>query len=261
MMKASPTSLSPNSKQQQRQSVRQSAGNYCYREINLRRYANLVQIILTPVSTKMKNALNVLRELKEALNQLKRDEGCRVVLLSSTGSSFCQGIDVHALIHSNMEKRRKSAQELAQALKEFLKALAHFTKPLAAAVHGPAVGLGVTMLPFFDMASELLYCCRKLTATEAHRAGLVTRILWPDRFQEELIPTLCTIAAQSAQAMEGSKLLLRDSLRSNLDAALEAESALLVQHWCSSECQNAYRALLEAEGVGIQKQRTEPVAQ
>jgi enoyl-CoA hydratase/carnithine racemase len=32
-----------------------------------------------------------------------------------------------------------------------LKALAHFSKPLAAAVHGPAVGLGVTMLPFFDM--------------------------------------------------------------------------------------------------------------
>jgi hypothetical protein len=59
VMRSSPSSAtsSPNSKQ--RQSVRQSAGSYCYREINLRRYDNLVQVILTPVSTKMKNALNV----------------------------------------------------------------------------------------------------------------------------------------------------------------------------------------------------------
>lgn len=35
--------------------------------------------------------------------------------------------------------------------REFLKSLALFSKPLVAGVHGAAVGLGVTMLPFFDM--------------------------------------------------------------------------------------------------------------
>jgi hypothetical protein len=35
--------------------------------------------------------------------------------------------------------------------REFLKSLALFNKPLVAGVHGAAVGLGVTMLPFFDM--------------------------------------------------------------------------------------------------------------
>jgi enoyl-CoA hydratase/carnithine racemase len=62
-------------------------------------------------------SLQVLRELKDALIQLKRDEGCRVVLLSSTGPSFCQGIDVHSLIHANPDKRKRAAQELSQALK------------------------------------------------------------------------------------------------------------------------------------------------
>jgi 1,4-dihydroxy-2-naphthoyl-CoA synthase len=35
--------------------------------------------------------------------------------------------------------------------REFVKSLALFSKPLVAGVHGAAVGLGVTMLPFFDM--------------------------------------------------------------------------------------------------------------
>lgn len=61
--------------------------------------------------------LQVLRELREVLSQLKRDEGCRVVLLTSAGSSFCQGIDFHSLLHTNADKRRTAAQDLAQALK------------------------------------------------------------------------------------------------------------------------------------------------
>ncbi|KAK7791469.1 hypothetical protein R5R35_002389 [Gryllus longicercus] len=221
----------------QRSSVRQNAGAYHYKDISLRRYDNLVQVILTPQSTKMKNALNlqVLRELKDALSHLKKDETCRAVLLTSTGSSFCQGIDFYGLLHTNAERRKSAAQELAQALKEFMKSLALFSKPIVAGVHGAAVGLGVTMLPFFDMVfasdkatfytpyaklgqvpegaailtlphmfgnavtSELLFGCRKLTASEALHFGLVTRILWPDRFQEELIPVIRSMATQSAQ--------------------------------------------------------------
>jgi hypothetical protein len=37
------------------------------------------------------------------------------------------------------------------AFREFVKSLALFSKPLVAGVQGAAVGLGVTMLPFFDM--------------------------------------------------------------------------------------------------------------
>lgn len=279
----------------QRSSVRQNAGTYHYKDISLRRYDNLVQVILTPQSTKMKNALNlqVLRELKDALHQLKKDESCRAVLLTSTGSSFCQGVDFHSLLHTNAEKRKTAAQELAQALKEFLKILALFNKPIVAGVHGAAVGLGVTMLPFFDMVfasdkatfytpyaklgqvpegaailtlphmfgnavtSELLFGCRKLTASEALHFGLVTRILWPDRFQEELIPVIRSMANQSSQSMEATKALLRHSLRTKLDAALESETHLLVQHWISAECQSNFKKFLEEGDVGLQKQRLE----
>lgn len=45
--------------------------------------------------------------------------------------------------------------------------------------------------------------------------------------------------------MEATKALLRHSLRKKLDAALESESYLLIQHWCSIECQEAIKAYLD----------------
>ncbi|XP_050475727.1 interaptin isoform X1 [Bombus huntii] len=256
------------------------------KEINIRRHGNLVQLILTPSSsTKIRNALTlqVMQEFRETLSILKKDDDCRVVLLTSTGSSFCEGLELSMLLHTNKEKRRIHAQEMADAVKEFIKSLASFNKPIVAGVQGAAVGLGVTMLPLFDLViasdkatfstpygklgqiaegaavftlshilgsaitSELLLGGRTLTASEALRAGLVTRVLWPDRFQVELLPTLKAMSEQSSQSMEATKTLLRHSLRKKLDAALESETYLLIQHWCSVECQTAIKAYIDGK--------------
>lgn len=279
--------------ERQRATARHCAGTYNYKEITVRRYDNVVHVILAPVSTKMSSSLNiqVLRELRDALQQVRKDDQCKVVLLTSSGSIFCQGIDVSGLIQSNNEKRKTAAFEMSLALKDFLKCIAHFPKPVVAGVQGAAVGLGVTMLPLFDMVfasdkatfhtpyaqmgqvpdggatltlpymlghtatSELLLNCRKLTANEALKCGLVTRVLWPDRFMEELIPIVKSIAQQSAQSMEATKALLRHGLRTKFDAALESETHLLVEHWTSKECQLSFQGMVESGAVTLQRQR------
>ncbi|XP_026670345.1 uncharacterized protein LOC108626137 isoform X2 [Ceratina calcarata] len=256
------------------------------KEINVRRHGNLVQLILTPsATTKTRNALTlpVMQEFREALSILKKDDDCRVVLLTSTGSSFCEGLELSPLLQVNKEERRNQAEQLADAVKDFIKCLASFNKPIVAGVQGSAVGLGVTMLPLFDLViasdkatfntpygklgqiaegaavftlshilgsaitSELLIGGRTLTASEALRAGLVTRVLWPDRFQVELLPSLKAMSEQSSQSMEATKTLLRHSLRKKLDAALESETYLLIQHWCSAECQTAIKAYIDGK--------------
>ncbi|XP_011875959.1 PREDICTED: uncharacterized protein LOC105566507 isoform X2 [Vollenhovia emeryi] len=264
----------------------ETQSQFSNKEINVRRHGNLVQLILTPSSsTKIRNALTlqVMQEFREALSILTRDDECRVVLLTSTGTSFCEGLDLSTLLHTNKEERRSIAQELASAVKEFIKSLANFKKPIVAGVQGAAVGLGVTMLPLFDLViasdkatfctpygklgqiaegaavftlshilgsaitSELLLGGRTLTASEALRAGLVTRVLWPDRFQVELLPSLRAMSDQSSQSMEATKTLLRHSLRKKLDAALESETYLLIQHWCTTECQTAIKAYIDGK--------------
>lgn len=264
----------------------ETRSQFSNKEINVRRHGNLVQLILTPSSsTKIRNALTiqVMQEFREILSILKKDDDCRVVLLTSTGSSFCEGLELSMLLHTNKEERRIHAQEMADAVKDFIKSLASFNKPIVAGVQGAAVGLGVTMLPLFDLviasdkatfstpygklgqiaegaavftllhilgsaiASELLLGGRTLTASEALRAGLVTRVLWPDKFQVELLPTLKAMSEQSSQSMEATKALLRHSLRKKLDAALESETYLLIQHWCSVECQTAMKAYIDGK--------------
>ncbi|CAD1475904.1 unnamed protein product, partial [Heterotrigona itama] len=264
----------------------ETRSQFSNKEINIRRHGNLVQLILTPSSsTKIRNALTlqVMQEFRETLSILKKDDDCKVVLLTSTGSSFCEGLELSMLLHTNKEERRTHAQEVADAVKDFIKNLASFNKPIVAGVQGAAVGLGVTMLPLFDLViasdkatfstpygklgqiaegaavftlshilgsaitSELLLGGRTLTASEALRAGLVTRVLWPDRFQVELLPTLKAMSEQSSQSMEATKALLRHSLRKKLDAALESETYLLIQHWCSVECQAAIKAYIDGK--------------
>uniref|UniRef100_A0A1B6MCK1 Uncharacterized protein n=1 Tax=Graphocephala atropunctata TaxID=36148 RepID=A0A1B6MCK1_9HEMI len=266
-----------------------------YKEMTLKRHDHLVEIILAPVSTKLRNTLNtnVLKELVAVLKGLALDENCRVVLVTCSGDTFCQGVDFPALVQP-AETRMEVAMDLAVTLKDFIKALAMFTKPMVAGVHGPALGLGVTMLPLFDMVlssqhatfhtpyaalgqipegaatltlptllgcaltSELFFASRKLTAAEALRSGLVTRILESDDFHKELLSVVGAVASQSSQAMDATKALLRHNLMASLETTLMSETHLLIQHWASAECQANFTKYLEEDEnpLGLQKQPT-----
>lgn len=56
-------------------------------------------------------------EIRDALSILKNDDECRMVLFTSTGTSFCEGLELSSLLHSNKEERRSRAQEMADAVR------------------------------------------------------------------------------------------------------------------------------------------------
>ncbi|GAB0089626.1 hypothetical protein DMENIID0001_042020 [Sergentomyia squamirostris] len=128
-------------------------GSVEFKEITIRRYDNFVQLIFSPTFGILKNVLTIglLSEVKTALNLLKDDSMCKLVLVTSAGSNFCQGIDFSTLIQTTADKRKSSAHQLLSALKDFIESLATFPKPLVAGVHGSVGDLGVTVLPLFDV--------------------------------------------------------------------------------------------------------------
>lgn len=249
-----------------------SFGNY--NEISLKRYENFMQIVITPTFTVIKNSLSckVLDELSDVILKLQNDENCRAVLLTSTGSAFCHGIDFSTLIVENKEKRLKAAQNMINSIKLFLNRLIDFPKLLIAGVNGSVMGFGVIMLPLFDLvfASEkvtfsmpygklgyipeatilftqrvnftlvkdLFYTGRKLNVTEALEKGLVTRTLWHDKFQEELLSIIIkTISDQSIQSLQITKSLINLSSINDSNNQLDNQMKLLLDCWTSDECQ------------------------
>ncbi|XP_018022775.1 cell wall protein RBR3 [Hyalella azteca] len=279
-------------RQSQRCSVRQTgdAASFSYRDLVLRKMNNFVHIIMAPQTTKIKNSLNsrILRELCDALNSLRGDPSVRLVLLTSNGSSFCQGVDLTSLHHAHPETRNNHAQNLARAIKEFLRMLVQFPKPIIAGVNGNAVGLGVTMLPLFDLVyasdsaefylpySKLgqvpeggatytfpaligklqatrLFMGYKFSAREGVNFGLVSEVLWPANFQEMLLPKVALLATQSSQSMETTKALMNHQLQTRLELSLENECNMLQKQWISPNFETLSRRFLESHAPLMQK--------
>lgn len=58
----------------------------------------------------------MLKEIEAALHSLESDKSCKLVLLTSSTDSFCDGVDYSTLVQSTGEKRRLASLELAKKL-------------------------------------------------------------------------------------------------------------------------------------------------
>lgn len=92
----------------------------------------------------------MLKKITEIFTDLSRDDECKVILFSSSGQNFCQGLDFADLVNST-EKRNKICQEWSKTISELFQELIKFPKPLVAAVQGNVSGLGVMLIPLFDI--------------------------------------------------------------------------------------------------------------
>jgi methylglutaconyl-CoA hydratase len=100
----------------------------------------------------VRNAFNavMVRELRQALEDVRRDDDVRVVVLSGRGSSFCSGADLNwmrEIIDFTYEQNLGETMELAEALHE----LYSLPKPTIARVNGPAIGGGTGFVSVCDI--------------------------------------------------------------------------------------------------------------
>jgi enoyl-CoA hydratase/carnithine racemase len=104
-------------------------------------------LILTLNRPEKKNALSnaLYNAMTTALGEAAKDSSIRCVLLRGAGDCFTAGNDLadFAAVSAGEAKEPAAAK--------FLEALIPFEKPIVAAVHGLAVGIGVTMLLHCDL--------------------------------------------------------------------------------------------------------------
>jgi enoyl-CoA hydratase/carnithine racemase len=210
--------------------------------------------------------------LAAGLHAAQADEAVRVVLLSGAGASFCAGNDLNDFV---------GGPEFTSAhpVMDVLRTLATFDKPLVAAVHGPVVGIGVTLLlhcdlvvaahgtqlimPFVSLglvpeagsslllprltgqqrAAQLLLLGEPLDAAGAERLGLVNRVVDADKLLDEARALAERLVRQPAEALRATRRLLRGD-PAELLARIEAEAQVFGARLKSQEFLAQVRALL-----------------
>ena len=183
--------------------------------------------VLTLNRPKKRNALSrALRsEIVERLADLTGSDAIRVVVLTGAGAAFCAGFDRSEFAGGGMEEVFGDAMEYHRRVHAF-------SKPLIAAVNGPALGGGCDLAAMCDFrlaattavfgqpqvafgadaayelmhsvlgtgpAREMCLTGRSYDAEEALQIGLVNRVLAP----YDLMNAVMTLAAAVAALPEG----------------------------------------------------------
>lgn len=224
-----------------------------------------------------KNALthDMYTALGDALVAAEQESSVRCVLFTGSNDCFTAGNDL-----------RDFAKGLPGAFEHtpvgrFLVLLASATKPVVAAVNGPAVGIGTTMLlhcdfvfagsnarfqmPFVNLglcpeggsslllptwigrarAAELLMLGGAFSAEDASRLGLINRICEPEQTEAVALDTCNRLAAQAPAAIRTTKALLNRPNKETLLDTLKTEGALFSERLQSPEAAEAFKAFAE----------------
>ncbi|XP_035643456.1 chromodomain Y-like protein isoform X1 [Oncorhynchus keta] len=252
-------------------SVRQTESAYRYRDLVVKKQDGFTHILLS-TKTSENNSLNpnVMKEIQSAMATAASDDS-KLVLLSGVGSFFCFGLDFIYFIRRLTDDRKKESIKMAETIRTFVNTFIQFKKPIIVAVNGPAVGLGASILPLCDVvwanerawfqtpyttygqtpdacasvtfprimgvasANEMLLSGRKLTAQEACAKGLVSQVLWPGTFTQEVMVRIRELVSCNSVVLRESKALVRNANRAALEQANERECEALKRVWGSSQ--------------------------
>ncbi len=223
-------------------------------------------------------------DLRSALEDAAAEDGVRVVVIRGAGDTFCAGADLEVFLaigRGELEGPRKVG-ELHQHLRAF-------PKPLIAAVHGQAVGMGVTLLPHFDMvyaadnasfltpfvrlglvlefgssftlsrligrqrANELIMGARPLDAATAEHWGLVNRVFPAAEMTHGVREIATNLAALPPVAVAACKHLIRRGEEATLEDSITLEDETLANFYGSPENIRAVEAFLASRRGGGRK--------
>jgi len=202
-------------------------------------------------------------QLADAIKQAERDDAVRVVVLTGAGRAFSAGGDIGEM-DQGMDAR--TPEDLGRVLREeygamFIR-LHTMPKPVIAALNGPALGIGASFALACDIriavpeaylteafiniglvmeggaswllprlagsavAYEMFFTGKPLSAADAHRLGVINRVVPAERLEEEVRDLANLLASQPRQALAGVKRAINRAFESTYEEAVEFESYL-----------------------------------
>jgi enoyl-CoA hydratase/carnithine racemase len=212
--------------------------------------------------------------IADALTGAERDAGVRVILLHGNFAGFTAGNDLQDFLAN------PPRNEHAPAFR-FLAAMRDASKPVIAALSGPAVGVGTTMLfhcdliyaapdtrfslPFVNLAlcpeagssyllprlagyqraAELLLLGEPFSAERAREIGLVNEIVPSESLLEHALGVARKLVAKPAAALRVTKSLMKQAIAERVCSVMAVETTAFGVRLDSPEAKEAFTAFLE----------------
>ena len=224
---------------------------------------------------------NTMREdMTRAMRAADQDDNVRAVVITGAGRAFCAGMDLKASGDKTFERPQFTDEEQAARNAEFTLPY-QISKPVIAAIHGAAVGVGLTYPLLCDMrfvaedakisfmfpkrgligelgshfilprivgfaaASDLLLSGRMINGIEAAQMGLANKAL-PEA---EVLPAAMARAREFALVAPASvaisKRLLWEGLSSSYVTLRNKESRLFAWSGSNADAKEGIRSFLE----------------
>ena len=234
-------------------------------------------LTLTLNRPEKKNALtrDMYSALADAINAAQDDKAIRAVIIRGSDSCFTSGNDVSDFINTPSSGPNSPVYR-------FLKAICHAEKPLIAAVNGPAVGVGTTLLlhcdlvyvadnarlkmPFVNLglcpeagssfllprllghlrAAELLLLGEEISGQRAAEIGLANQALPAgDAVYQAALNSAERIASLPPGSIKLSKQLIKEGVSRHADEVMAAEGEHFARLLQGPEAREALTAFME----------------
>jgi len=244
-------------------------------------------VLLTLDNPDMRNAMSdeMTSSWVAAIDELAQDTTVRVVVVTGAGSAFCSGGNT-GWIASEPDA---TVDALRARMMPFYRAwlsIRRLEVPTIAAVNGHAIGAGLCLalacdiryaaagarlgVPFNKLgmhagmagtwllpdvvgpahARDLLLTGRVVEADEALRLGLVSRVIEPDGFLDDVLGTAAGIASTAPIASRLTKIALADGGHADFESALQWEALAQPMTLATHDLQ---------EGIAAAREKRTPV--
>ncbi|MGV8058021.1 MAG: enoyl-CoA hydratase/isomerase family protein [Smithellaceae bacterium] len=236
--------------------------------------------LITLENQKKLNAMStaLVRELREALEDIENDESVGVTVITSVGRAFCAGFNLEEIAS---KKRGIDIYPVVRNVHKLFLEMQDKGKPIIAAVNGMALGGGLEMTMACDiriaaesaifgvpeihwgllpvaggmtrlprlvgvgLAMELVLTGRNVKSDEALRIGLVNRVVPDDKLMEETMKMAEMIASAPAISIATGKATIYLNLDTNTYSATINESKAICKLLDTEDAQEGLHSFLE----------------
>jgi enoyl-CoA hydratase len=239
-------------------------------------------LVVTMNRPEKRNALSgdMLAIMSDAWDRVNGDEDVRVAILTGAGGAFCAGADLSAMTQSHPSESFDGGTFDPSHIKSLLKGF-RLSKPLIAAVEGPAIAGGTEILQATDIrvagesarfgvsevrwglyplggsavrlprqipytvAADLLLTGRHIKAPEAKELGLIGHVVPDGTALEKAHEIAESIAANGPLAVQAVLRTIRDSEGRHENDAWKADAEVGAAVFASDDAKEGPRAFLE----------------